>query len=514
MAFASGGRSPDPVPGRNGSAMRLSTRLLLPLLVVVVGVMSLYMVWALEQRQQTLEAEGFRSTRAYATALGLALESAFRDPELRDVQEIVDRISREPEIYGVLVYGGDGAVLFGSDLLRGHAAPAAGVGRVLASGAALEFERSVEEHAVHSVLRPLRDDAGGVIGAFEVAQPLSFIEAERARTRQRFLLNTLTLLVAVTVMILWLVRRVIARPLGELVAAARALGRGELGYRLRRDGQPRELEELGHEFNRMADRLEAARAQLLRETEERLALEQRLRQSEAMAAVGGLAAGLAHEIAAPLHVVSGRAEMLLKREVGAEARERNLRIIVDQIGRITVIVRNLLDFARRREPQLEPVALGDVLAAVVEFLEGEFARAGVRIRWEGGRAGRVMGDRDQLFQVFVNLLLNAVHALEQVEGDREVRIRTLPADGHAPGEAVRVEVIDTGPGIPAEHLPRLFEPFFTTKPGGEGTGLGLAVARGIVEEHDGSIEASVSAEGTVFRVDLPAAPPAEEVGHA
>lgn len=490
--------------------MRLSTRLLLPLLAVVVGVMSAYTVWALRHRQLTLEAEGHRQTRAYATALGLALEGAFRDPELRDVQEIVDRISREPEIYGVVVYGRDGRPLFASDLLRGHGAAAASVGRVLAANQGRELRRRVADQSVHSVIRPLRDERGRAIAAFEVAQPRAFIEAEKGRTRARFLLNTVTLLVAVTVMILWLVRRVIARPLADLVAAVQALGRGELGYRIHADGQTGELGELSREFNRMADHLESARAQLVRETEERLALEQRLRQSEKMAAVGSLAAGLAHEIAAPLHVVSGRAEMLLRREAGAEVRERNLRIIVDQIGRITVIVRNLLDFARRREPSPRPIDVGEVLSAVVEFLDGEFARASVRVRREGPAHTWVVGDPDQLFQVFVNLLLNAVHALEQVEGDREVRIRTGPPGEPAPGEEAWVEVVDSGPGIGEETLPRLFEPFFTTKSGGEGTGLGLAVAKGIVEEHGGSIEAADTWEGTVFRVRLPAAPAHEE----
>lgn len=494
--------------------MRLSTRLILPLLVVVVGVMALYTIWALRHRQTTLEASGHQATRAYATALGLALEGAFRDPELRNVQEIVDRISREPEIYGVVAYGVDGTALFASDLLRGRPARTEDVLQVLEARQGREFNRAVAGQPVYSVVRPLRGAGGEVIGAFEVAQPLEFIEAEKARTRQRFLLNTLTLLLALSLMILWLVRRVIARPLAELVAAVQALGRGELGYRIRIDGQAEELAELSREFNRMADGLEGARSQLMRESEERLALEGRLRRSEKMAAVGSLAAGLAHEIAAPLHVVSGRAEMLLRRQVSGDARERNLRIIVDQIGRITVIVRNLLDYARRREPELRPIDVAEVLAAVDEFLEGEFDRAGVRVRREGSAPLWVMGDPDQLFQVFVNLLLNAVHALEQVKGDRQVRIRTSADAGIPTGAAARIEVIDSGSGIAEDILPRLFEPFFTTKPGGEGTGLGLAVARGIVEEHGGGIEAYNSPDGTVFRVTLQGVSDREGALHA
>ncbi|MBI4538922.1 MAG: HAMP domain-containing protein [Gemmatimonadetes bacterium] len=496
--------------------MKLGTRLLLPLLVAVALVMSLYGAWALRQRQTTLVAEARRETRAYATALGLALESAFRDPDLKDVQQIIDRISREPKIYGVLVYGPDGRSLFVSDPLGGTEPPPAGVlRRVLARGDTASFEREIDGQRVYSVLHAVRAADGAVVAAFEVAQPLAFVEAEKARTSQRFLLNTFTLLAAVTILILWLVRRSITSPLERFVTAAQALGRGDLAHRIREDAGAGELALLAGELNRMANRLEGARSKLVQEAEERIALERRLRETERLAAVGNLAAGLAHEIASPLHVIRGRAEMLLRRDGLPEAQARNLRIIVEQIGRITVIVRNLLDFARRREPRIEALDLGLVLEGVAEFVESEFARTGVRLDWEGPRALATRGDPHLLHQVFMNLLLNARQALDDTEGERRVVIRTrMAGEAEVVGEsretapAVVVEVEDTGPGIPGEVLPHIFEPFFTTKPGGVGTGLGLAVARSIVEEHGGSLEAeNVHGEGGArFRVTLPGWP--------
>lgn len=470
-------------------------------------VMSLYAIWALRQRQITLEQEARRATYAYATALGLALEGAFRGPRLDEVQEIVDRISQEREIYGVVVYGTRGEPLFSSEMLQHAPSPATQVRQVLASGRQGSYRRLADEEEVYSVVRRLRDPRGAIIGAFEVAQPLSFVEEEKARIRSRFVLNTATLLLAVTGVFLWLIRRVIARPLAEFLDAVQALGRGELTRRVKVPARGGELAELAIEFNQMADRLEVARADLVRETEERLALEQRLRQTEKMAAVGNLAAGLAHEIAAPLNVVTGRAEMLLKREMTAAVQEKNLRIIVDQIRRITVIIRNLLDFARRREPRLQPLDLADVLESVVDFLDGEFERAGIEVRRRVEGPLWITGDPHLLHQVFLNLLLNSVHALEQAEGAKTIWIGAEHAGPHAAdGGRVAVTVRDNGPGIADEHLPQIFEPFFTTRSGGEGTGLGLAVARGIIEEHAGSIRAGNWEGGAEFRLVLPAAP--------
>jgi signal transduction histidine kinase len=234
----------------------------------------------------------------------------------------------------------------------------------------------------------------------------------------------------------------------------------------------------------------------------------RLRQTEKMAAIGKLAAGLAHEIAAPLNVVAGRAEMLRKREMGRELQEKNLRIIVDQIGRITFIVRNLLDFARRREPRLRPVDSSDVIESVLEFLDGEFDRAGIQVHKDLSDDVCILGDPNLLHQVFLNLLLNAVHALDGADAPREIWVKLSRSPEQVLGqpEYAVVEIRDSGPGISVEHLAEIFEPFFTTKSGGEGTGLGLAVVHGIVEEHGGSITGGNWAGGAVFRVSLPTAP--------
>jgi two-component system, NtrC family, sensor kinase len=466
-----------------------------------------YALWALAEREEILAPARRQETQAYATALSLAFEYALRDVKHENVQEVLNQVSRAPTVYGVIIYGSTGERTFASDPLRTPGNPPAGVlGRVLATGVPATYEREIEEERVFSVLRPIRGPSGRVTGALEVAQPLSVTEAEKASVRRRFILNTLTLLVALTVVTLWLVRRIVAKPMERMVAAAQAVGAGDLSYRIAEQRDARELQQFGRELNAMATRLESARAAEARQAEERIALERRLQEAEKMAAIGNLAAGLAHEIASPLNVISGRAELLLRREHDLPARERHLRIIVQQISRITTIVRNLLDFARQREPRLQPLELKVVLDGVLEFLESELERAAVRVVRDHVDDILVTVDPDLLQQVLTNLTLNAVQAMEQTSGPRELAFRAGRAGGMA-----WLEVGDNGPGLAAGAMARLFEPFFTTKP--RGTGLGLAVARSIVEAHHGTLTAANSAAGgALFRVTLPLASSGQAVG--
>ncbi len=483
--------------------MRVSSRLLLSLLPIVAGIMSAYAVWALRERETTMVREAQRETVAYATALGLAFEYGPRDAGREHTQEIINQVSREPTVYGILVYDGTGRRTFASDTLATPGSVGeAQLREVLASGRTVTLEREIDDQRVYSVVRPLRASDGTVTGAVEVAQPLARVEAEKARVRRRFLLNTVTLLAALTLVTLFLVRRTVGTPMQRLVGAVRAVGRGELGYRLGPQVGGGEIADLAREFDGMATSLEAARTDLLRQAEERVALERRLRESEKLATVGTLATGLAHEIAAPLNVISGRAEMLLGRDAAPEARERHLRSIVVQIGRITAIVDNLLNYARRRETRMVRLDVGPVIDGVAEFLGHELQRSGVRYERDDHGSAMVRGDPDLLHQVFMNLFLNAVQAMGESRGEKRISVRVRRGGNGSGGVVVDVE--DTGPGIAPTLRDQVFQPFFTTRPAG--TGLGLALARGMVEEQGGRLEvAEPDAHGALFRVTLSSA---------
>ena len=428
------------------------------------------------------------------------------------MQEIIDRLSRSPTVYGVVVYETDGGITYSSDPVRAPTSVGGEVlDSVLRSGAPVSVEREVDGIAVFSVIHPIADADGAVVGAFEVAQPLATVQAQVADVRQRFILNTLTLLGALTVVILWLVRRYLAEPLQRFVDAVRALERGELTHRIDATAHSGELDTLAREFNRMAEHLEGARAELMLEAERREALARRVRETEKMAAIGNVAAGVAHEIAAPLNVIRGRAELLLRREL-PEADTRNARIITGQIERITRIVRDLLDYARRREPRPRPLEAGRLVDGVLEFVEPELRRTAVEVHRTGPEELWVHADPELMERVLLNLVMNAVQALETVPEPRRltVALRVLE-DGSSLGA---LEVRDSGPGVAAEDRERVFGPYFTTKAGTGGTGLGLALARSIVVEHGGRMEVAEAVEGgALFRILLPTAR-ALEVHHA
>lgn len=248
-------------------------------------------------------------------------------------------------------------------------------------------------------------------------------------------------------------------------------------------------DELAASGRRLARDLETTGAALRTTTE-------RARAAERLASIGVLVAGLAHEIGTPMGVIQGHAKLLEPHVDGNDARWR-LNTIQEQIGRISRIMESLLGMARPTRPRRGTVSLKPLVENTLAFLQERLARLGVEAILDLEPAEPVLGDAEGLQQVLLNLFLNAADAMP--EGG-ELRV-TLGAA--ADGEA-EIRVADTGKGIPEATLQRVFDPFMTTKEAGEGYGLGLAVAHGIVAEHGGLLEVSrTDPGGTEFRIVLP-----------
>ncbi len=225
-------------------------------------------------------------------------------------------------------------------------------------------------------------------------------------------------------------------------------------------------------------------------------------QAAKMSALGQLVSGVAHELNNPLSVIVGYGQLLLAREVPT-AVLRPIELMVSQADRMAKIVRNLLLFARQRPAERTTVNANEVLEQTLALRINQLTVSGIAVEKKFARGlPPVLADPHQLEQVFLNLLLNAEQAmLEGKSGGRIILNTTVSRDGRM----VHAEVIDDGPGIPQDALPHVFEPFFSTKPVGSGTGLGLSVSYGIVEEHGGHLVVESRPGRTVFRLELPVA---------
>ncbi len=250
-------------------------------------------------------------------------------------------------------------------------------------------------------------------------------------------------------------------------------------------------------------RLEQALADLQARQEEIRTMSQQVWQATKLATVGELAAGIAHELNNPLATVSLRVEALLAALPADSPHRRPLEVVEGEVERMGSLVANLLQFSRRGRQQVSTLDLREELDGTLELIRYQFRKRGVEVRRElADDVPPVHADRQQLRQVFLNLLTNAADAMPQ-GGTLTLRVHAAEPDDEDGRDRVVVEVGDTGVGIPPENLARVTEPFFTTK-GDKGTGLGLAICKRIVQEHEGTLGVeSEPGRGTTVRVALP-----------
>ncbi|HSD50037.1 MAG TPA: ATP-binding protein [Candidatus Methylomirabilis sp.] len=480
-----------------------------------------------------------------------------------DAFHIMDTIGKQEGVTRVRVFSKEGVILFSNDRTE--------VGKAVDKRAESCYACHAAERPLERLMLPDRarifKDADGqrllgmitalynepgcsegchvhpknksVLGVLDITLSLAKVDEDIAAMTRRTAAFAGTTIVLLAMILAAIVRRGVVRPVRELVEGTRRVAQGDLDHRI----AVRTVDEIGllaASFNRMTEALGKAQAELdalvatlehrvEERTQELREAQAQLVQTEKLASLGKLSASIAHEINNPLSGILTYAKLLSRKfragpldVEGVQAALQQLSLVERETQRCCSIVRNLLDFARQREPSFQPVDLRTAVEEALSLLAHRLSIQNVELIREFGPVPTVRADFGELRQAFVNILMNACEAMP---GGGTLRVVTrevgLPGEGTgrtlsptgkpAPpaGPPVRfaeVAISDSGQGIAPEHLSKIFDPFFTTKE--KGTGLGLSVVYGIMEKHGGKIAVdSRVGQGTTVRLRFPATDP-------
>ncbi|HSC72439.1 MAG TPA: ATP-binding protein [Candidatus Methylomirabilis sp.] len=483
-----------------------------------------------------------------------------------DAFHIMDTIGKQEGVTRVRVFSKEGVILFSNDRTE--------VGKAVDKRAESCYACHAAERPLERLMLPDRarifKDADGqrllgmitalynepgcsegchvhpknksVLGVLDITLSLAKVDEDIAAMTRRTAAFAGTTIVLLAMILAAIVRRGVVRPVRELVEGTRRVAQGDLDHRI----AVRTVDEIGllaASFNRMTEALGKAQAELdalvatlehrvEERTQELREAQAQLVQTEKLASLGKLSASIAHEINNPLSGILTYAKLLSRKfragppdVEGVQAALQQLSLVERETQRCCSIVRNLLDFARQREPSFQPVDLRTAVEEALSLLAHRLSIQNVELIREFGPVPTVRADFGQLRQAFVNILMNACEAMP---GGGTLRVVTrevgLPGEGTgrtlsptgkpAPpaGPPVRfaeVAISDSGQGIAPEHLSKIFDPFFTTKE--KGTGLGLSVVYGIMEKHGGKIAVdSRVGQGTTVTLRFPATEPGPE----
>jgi two-component system NtrC family sensor kinase len=526
---------------------RLSFKLTAVIALVTLSATAGFVYVALKAQHEYLTREALRGVARFSDTIKASTYHSMLVDQRAAAYRTIDAIGRLEGVEKVRMLNKEGRITFSTDrsevgqlVDKGaeacyacHAADQPLVRLALPSRARF-FERG--QHRVLGMVTPIYNEAScsgchqapevqPVLGVVDVAVSLAGIDDEMSALRRLTLLVWLVAVLMLAAVVGFFTRRFVVTPVTALVEGAHRIGQLDLDQRVR----VRRADEIGLlsiAFNEMTGSLKRAREDLKnlnesleRKVEERTAAlknaQAQLIQSEKLSSLGTLAASVAHEINNPLAGILTYAKLLIRMqeegETGSNAREtivRNLRLVQREAERCSVIVRNLLDFARQRPLTLESVDINQAAEEALSLLAHQIALQGITLEKRLAAVPSIRADFGQLRQAIVNVALNACQAMPQ---GGTLTVTTAALAGEA---GVRVSVSDTGPGMPAGQLARIVDPFFTTKE--KGTGLGLSVVYGIVERHGGKLEVdSEVGRGTTVVFSLPVsapgmAPPAAE----
>ena len=474
--------------------MNLSTRFVVAATVLTAFIVGGVILATVQRERRMIVQEVERKGRIVAEALAMASVNALLSHDYSTLKRFLETATRDRDIAYAMVLDPTGVVKMHSDLQQ--------IGRYVTDDVSMRaldadevlVQRDLDRSggSLYDVAVPVMA-AGRRVGVLRLGLSTQGMQAALRRSRVEVaLIGVLALVLGVGGAVI-LARR-ISRPLRELVVGARTMSRGDLTWRARARSRD-EVGELAAAFSAMAENLQRHIDELIR--------------SERLVVLGRLAAGIAHEVRNPLEAIKGAAQVIENAKSEADIRKFT-RIIQEEVTGLDRFLTGFLQLARPAPLQLGPVAANALAQEVLLLLEPVVSGDTVTIRTDmADTLPSVQADSHQIKQVLLNLCLNSIQAMPD-GGTLTLGTRVATVDGQ-PGVELRVE--DTGSGVSEDIRHQLFEPFTTTK--AEGSGLGLAVSRGIIERHHGRIWLNTEpGRGTAFFVWLPAAGDGMEVAPA
>lgn len=406
---------------------------------------------------------------------------------------IVERNVSDPSRHGIYLFHQNQTCEFGnqtgSRIRIFQDFPESITAKWISDARGISYDPVNHDILVHRYYSPYSDPGRGWIIVIRVKKDVIMAPLAAIKTKVWFsALGTFALMIAAVLFF----ARSLTLPIRSVIDGTQAISR-DLSSRIKISGKD--------EIGQLADNINQMAADLEKNILEKKQIERHIAQSEKLASIGEMAAGLAHELNTPLGNIKALAALtrkdLARGKTDALILQEDMDDIIEQIEKCSHIISCLLDFARKRKVEFSLHNINDCIAESISLVRLRSEEKGINIHFTAGeRLPHLKIDCHQLEQVFVNILLNGIDALPESG--------TISVYSEFVGSQVAIHFIDTGSGIPPEVLPRIFDPFFTTKEIGQGTGLGLSLSYGITKNHDGSIDVhSRLGEGTEFIIRLP-----------
>lgn len=506
----------------------LKTKILLSVIIAVVVIEGIFLYLNIKSLSQQMiektEEEAFNLSETIRLSIRNAMIMDRRD----EYQRIIDDVAQRKGITEVRIFNKQGEITVSSDRTKVgtvvdkqaeacYGCHREGEAKVLLPSDSKTRIYHTERGSLLGLINPIYNESScyschprttNVLGVLDTTISLEGFEKEKAQIYKQMLLSGIISVLLLSLLLSLLLTRFVNRPVRRLLTATKTAANGNLDQMVSIRSRD-ELGELSESFNNMISELKRSRDaiegwtqtlehRVQERTRELQQVQDQLVRAGKMAALGELAAGVAHEINNPLTGVLTFSSLMLKKTGEGHPWKKDLENIVQQTTRCRTIVKGLLDFARQRKPDKKEWDIHTLIDRTLTLVENQARFQDIKIVKEFKTdIGMLFVDGDQIQQVFMNILINAADAMAGSGG-------TLTIKTDVKQEMAEVSFTDSGCGIAKEHLSKLFDPFFTTKETGKGTGLGLAISYGIIQSHGGDIEVdSQVGKGSTFRIRLP-----------